>query len=35
MANSVNELMGLAEDVLGRLTRGGATEAKVVALPRR
>ncbi len=26
-----NELLSLAEDVLGRLTRGGATEAKVVA----
>jgi PmbA protein len=31
MADQVKELLDLAEDVLGRLTRGGASEAKVVA----
>src|SRR6476619_8624205 len=31
MSNDVSELLNLAEDVLARLTKGGATEAKVVA----
>jgi PmbA protein len=30
-SNDVQSLLGLAEDVLGRLTSGGASEAKVVA----